>query len=273
MKTYHIRSDMEGVTGVVNDVQVDPSRPEYVLTRSIYMTELNALLEGLLEGGAERIVVYDEHWDGRNVDLSAIPSRVEVICGKPPYTNTWAGGLRTSDSGMILHGLHSRAGSGELLNHTYEPDIEEIRINDIIMGEIGVETAIAGELGVPLCLIVGDSAGINEALELVPGVATVITKISRGATAASCSGLAENCKLIRQEAIRVARNDVVSSPWKVKSPVELVIKLKDGVFKNSINELFSDYYEESLGVILQGDSVLEVWAIYWKMKLAAQQNT
>ena len=138
MPKYMIRCDMEGVTGVVSYAQAEPGGTEYDFGLRMFLADLGAAVEGLLSGGAEEVVIYDEHYYGRNVDLGMLPSRATVICGKPPYRPGWAGGLDDSFAGLVLLGFHSRRGTpGGLLNHTYEPDIRNLRLNGAIVGEIG----------------------------------------------------------------------------------------------------------------------------------------
>ena len=64
-RKYMIRCDMEGVSGVVSYLQVEPGQPDYAFGRSMFHSDLMACLEGLLAGGAGEIVIYDEHYFGR----------------------------------------------------------------------------------------------------------------------------------------------------------------------------------------------------------------
>ncbi|MCK5801201.1 MAG: M55 family metallopeptidase [Lentisphaeria bacterium] len=160
-KRIMVRCDIEGVSGVVSYEQAEPGRPEYAVGHRLFMADLLALIEGLSEGGTEEIVIYDEHYYGRNVDLTAIPEHVSVICGKPPYREDWAGGLDESFDGVVLLGFHSKFGTPDgLLHHSYELDIRDLRLNGVSVGEIGMEAAIAGDVGVPVLLVTGDSAGV-----------------------------------------------------------------------------------------------------------------
>src|SRR5271170_6536356 len=219
-RSFHIRCDMEGVSGVVSMAQVTPHSPEYAQARAWFMEELLALIDGLTKGGATNVSVYAEHWFGRNVDLARIPRCVRVLCGKPPYRAEWAGGLDSSHAGLILHGLHSMEGTGHVLCHTYEPDFRSISIDGISVGEIGVEAAVAGDWGVPLALVIADSAGAAEAQALVPGVATVVTKISRSLTGAECYPLADVVTAIRDAGARLAEGPIAAKPFRPGSPVE-----------------------------------------------------
>ena len=273
MKTgkFHIRCDMEGVTGVVSLRQVTPGSPEYAEARAWFMAELLALLDGLKAGGATNVSVYDEHWFGRNIDLAQLPPGVCAVCGKPPYTPKWRGDVEGS-AGMILHGLHSMEGAGHTLSHTYEPEIARIMINGTQVGEIGVETAIAGDCGVPLVLVIADSAGADEARQLVPAVSTVVTKISRGPSGAECFALASNLETIRTAARRVAQERIVGPPWVVPAPVEMLLTFKPGRYRDVLHAGSPADFITSDTLRLAGDSVTDIWCRYWQQKLAVQRQ-
>lgn len=270
-RKIHIRCDMEGVSGIVNLDQVNPLAPEYAEGRSWFMAELLALIDGLKAGASTEISVYDEHWFGRNIDLPRVPPGIRVISGKPPYRANWAGGLDASHAGMILHGLHSMAGTGRLLCHTYEPDLSAIKINNILVGEIGVETAIAGDYGVPLALVIADSAGADEAARLVPGVVTVVTKISQAETGAECLALVDNLEAIRAAALRVARDGVTTRPWRVESPIEMLFSFHDGLYLTRLREMHGREFVSDDTLKLVGPTVTSVWSEYWQRKLRVQE--
>lgn len=260
---------MEGVAGIVSMPQVTPGAPEYAQGREWFMRELLALIEGLLEGGAGDVSVYDEHWFGRNIDIARLPKGVRAFCGKPPYTANWAGGLGTEHSGLILHGLHSMEGTGQLLAHTYEPDFQRIYLNGKLVGEIGVETAIAGDFGVPLVLVVADSAGVREAAELVPNVNTVVTKISRGPTGGECYALEDVLSKIRCAAIKTARSLPQTEPWSL-GKTELTCVFKAGAYLDELQRQAGDFMIRMDTIHIVADTVTAAWAQYWKLKLAVQ---
>lgn len=271
-RRFHIRSDMEGVSGVVAITQVTPGSPDYAETRLWYMAELLALIEGLQAGGSAEVTVYDEHWFGRNVDVARIPRGVRVICGKPPYLDTWAGGLDASDAGLILHGLHSMQGTGHTLCHTYEPDFSAIHLNGKLVGEIGLETAVAGDFGVPLVLVIADSAGVAEARKLAPGVIGVATKISRGCTGAECLGLADTTAAIREAAARVAEKPPRVKPFRLAGPVQLDCSFQAGAFLEALRRRAEQHFVSADTLRLVGPTATAVWARYWQLKLATQAD-
>ena len=148
-----IRSDIEGVTGVTTYEQAEKSS----FGRDMLMNDLNACIEGLLSRGPQEIVIYDEHTDGRNIDLSRVNPRVKVICGKPAYRPDW-GGIDSSYDALLMVGFHAKSGvPGALLPHSYSRKNLDIRLNGLSVGEIGMEAAVAGDFGVPLVMVTGDS--------------------------------------------------------------------------------------------------------------------
>lgn len=269
-RKFHIRTDMEGVSGVVNLHQVTPGSDEYQLAREWYMSELLALVEGLLEGGATDVSIYDEHWFGRNVDVARLPAGVRVLAGKPPYRADWAGGLDGTHAGMILHGLHSMAGTGHVLCHTYEPDFAAIRLNGRRVGEIGVESAIAGDCGVPLVLICADDAGVAEAQKLAPGLAAVVTKISRSVTGADCRALVDVVRDAKQMAREVASTLPVVQPLVVPGPVTMECDFVAGPYLDLLREREAKSFVGRDTLRLTAPTVTAAWANYWQIKLAVQ---
>jgi D-amino peptidase len=91
MKKYMVRCDIEGFP----EWSAMSSRTRQTrvwVWPEMFMSDLLALIEGLNQGGADEIIVYDEHYYGRNIDMDALPENVTAICGKPPYKADWAGG-------------------------------------------------------------------------------------------------------------------------------------------------------------------------------------
>ena len=265
-KKYMIRSDIEGVTGVVSYEQAAPGGSEFAFGKRMFMSDLMALIEGLNQGGVDEIVIYDEHFDGRNIDIDMLPQNVTAICGKPPYKADWAGGLDETFSGLILLGFHSKQNTGELLHHSYEPDIKDLVLNGISVGEIGIETAIAGDWGVPLQLITADSAGVKEAKDLVPNVASVSVKQSLCANGGVCLSAQLTAKMIQEAATEIVKNPPASEPWKIANP-ELKVVFNSGSYRDKFGELFNCDGE----ILICEDTVTGCWAEYWKMKLKAQE--
>jgi len=266
MKKYMIRCDIEGVTGVVSYEQAEPGKSEFAFGEAMFMNDLMAMISGLNDGGADEIYIYDEHFYGRNVNLSKLPANVKVYCGKPPYLKNWAGGLDESFAALLLLGFHSKRGTeNALLNHSYEPDIKDIRINGISVGEIGMEAAIAGDFNVPLAVITADSEGCREAKELIDGVNGVSVKESLSEFGALCLPAKVTYDMIYNAGKELAENGTKAKPYTV-GKTKLEVTLKDGDFKAAYERLYKDEIKNGVAVI-EADTAAAAWAVYWERKL------
>ncbi|MGE4490760.1 MAG: M55 family metallopeptidase [Kiritimatiellales bacterium] len=254
-----IRSDVEGVTGVTTYAEAEKSE----FGRAMLMNDLMACIDGLLAGGATEIVVYDEHTDGRNVDMAALPKEVSVIRGKPHYTPDW-GGLDSSFDAMVIVGLHAKSGTpGAVLPHSYSRKNLDIRLNGRSFGEIGVEAAVAGDFDVPFWFITGDSAGMAEAESDIPGVRTVSVKKSFGANEAQCFSAAKTAEMIRIAAKDVLNNPPNVKPFKIEGPVRLEIDLAVSDYTEKLKTLYGSCFAASGDTfILDGKTVTDVWSRY-----------
>ena len=271
MKTrrYMVRCDIEGVTGVVSYEQAEPGKPEYAFGQRMLMSDLLALLGGLVEGGADEVVIYDEHFYGRNIDLDRLPASASVICGKPPYRPDWAGGLDATFAGAILMGYHAKAGTpGALLPHTYELETEDIRLNGVSVGEIGVEAAIAGDFGVPALLVSGDSACVREAESLLPGIAAVTVKTALSATGALCYPAAVTAARIREAAAAAVRAPPPVKPYRIGPRADLAVRLRDGACLGEVRRSHMGALVDAHTLRLEGPTATDVWARYLAIKNA-----
>ncbi len=273
VKKYMIRCDMEGASGVVSYEQAEPGGAKYTFGRAMFMSDLVALLEGLHNSGVEEIVIYDEHYYGRSIDLDRLPRYASAICGKPPFRSDWAGGLDQSFTGVILLGFHSKAGTPEgLLPHSYELETKDLRLNGVSVGEIGIEAAIAGDFGVSVLMVTGDSAGVAEAEALLPGVRCVVVKEALGGGEGRCYPVEVTAERIRSAADDIVRDTPKVAPYRVGPTVMLEIELDGGPYLEAVRTKFSDRMSDEHTLVLKGGNALGVWAEYWQMKLQAQET-
>jgi D-amino peptidase len=253
-----IRSDIEGVTGVTTYAQAEDSD----FARAMLANDLGACIDGILSTGEHEIVIYDEHTDGRNVDLSLLPESVSVICGKPLYQPHW-GGLDTSFDAMMMIGFHARSGvRGALLPHSYSLSNLDIRINGQSVGEIGMEAAVAGDFSVPLWLVTGDSAGMAEAKALIPGVVTVEVKEAMGEFCAHCFSPRKTAKMIRDAAAALINTPPPVKPWKINGPVQLQVERAAADSTTMLKKRYPALFSVGNTLCLSGESVTEVWSRY-----------
>ena len=107
MKIY-ISSDIEGVAGVITPQQGQPGNGEYERARRLMTEEVNAAIEGALEGGATEILVNDAHGPMTNLLPELLHPAAELIQGKPKPLNMFCG-LDAGHAAVFCLGYHARA--------------------------------------------------------------------------------------------------------------------------------------------------------------------
>ena len=261
----YVRVDMEGVTGVVSYEQTNPAGREFSFGTRMLMSDLNALISGVFSHGNHRVVIYDMHFYGRNIDLAAIDPRVEVICGKPYLEDRFFLEGNGFDC-LFLLGFHSRAENLiGLLHHSYEEYTKSILVNGKSVGEIGVEAGIAGELKMPLAMVTGDSEGLRETRELLGSdIPSVEVKKSLGETGGLCYPAAETAKRIK-EAVPAALERIIRkrpAPFTFPASIKLEISLRKGKVLSKLKKKFPKYFVSSDRILFKGNSLAAAWHDY-----------
>lgn len=220
MKRVFISADLEGISGIVHGEHTMRNGREHDYARRLMTAEVNAAIEGALEAGAEEVVVNDSHGSMRNIIPDLLHKKALLITGSPKALSMMEGIQDGPYTCAMFVGYHSRMNQPGVLSHTYSGAVvRDIRLNGQLMGETGINAALAGSFGVPLNLVTGDDQVCNEAIQLIPGIVTAEVKQAKGRYAARCLHPEAACNLIRVKA-REAVNAVVS-PLVLSEPVTL----------------------------------------------------
>lgn len=204
MKVF-ISFDMEGVAGIVDWEQCVGFGPAYEIGQRLTLEEVNAAIDGALEGGATEIVVNDSHWTMQNLPPDALRGEASYISGrhKPDYMMQ---GLDDSFDAVFFVGYHgSISGDSSVLSHTYNPaTIGEVRLGGEPTGEAGINALVAMRYGVPIALITGDAHTAEQAGHFMPDAERVVVKDSITRFAAHNIHPEAARRLIREGAARAA---------------------------------------------------------------------
>jgi len=222
MKIF-IMVDMEGISGVVDfNEQATPGALGYERAREYLMSDANAAIEGAIEVGADEIVVFDMPYHGLNILLDKINPKVKLIMGKPAKIYPLLK-LDESYKGMMMIGYHAMAGAKRgMLTHSYDFSMKNLYLNDVLVGEIGMEAAIAGTYGVPLIMVSGDSRAMEEAKELPTGFEKAVVKYAINEHSALCLPLLVTRKIIKEKAkvaverIKDFKPYLVTPPYRIR---------------------------------------------------------
>lgn len=175
MKTYVV-CDLEGVAGVVDFKKQCLEEGAYFQQAIRLATkELNALVEGVLDGGATEVYAWPGHggFPG-GIDFELLHPECNLIMhagdGGPV-------GIDETFDAMFLHGFHGMAGAEKgVLAHSFMPFIRNIWLNDLKIGEIALNMLTFSDYNIPTVFISGDGAAIKEATNLVPDIEQAVVK-------------------------------------------------------------------------------------------------
>lgn len=201
MKLY-IVADMEGASGICTHEQVRSASPDYGESRRKMAADVNAAIDEAFRAGAQEVVVCDTHAGGGRLRIEEMDSRGIY---ETPHLFKLMPSLDASFDGIMLIGAHSRAGTlNGFLDHTVSSaSWFEYRLNDQIIGEVGIAAAYAGHFGVPVVVVSGDMAVKKEAETLLGDVECAVVKWGICRNKARCLPPAKAHELIR-EAVKKA---------------------------------------------------------------------
>jgi D-amino peptidase len=226
MKVF-LSSDMEGTAGVVEWEQCVGDGPAAAAGRRLLLDEVNAAIEGAIDGGASEIVVNDSHATMRNLPPDAIAGQASYISGshKPLYMMQ---GLDASFDAVLFVSYHGSVGASAGLSHTYNPRaVAEARINGTVTGEAGINALVAAHHGVPVVLVTGDRCACEETAALIPGVHAAVVKEHVSRLAAHSLHPSRARELIRETAQKALSGASTAKPPPFTTPVRLDVSVRN----------------------------------------------
>jgi D-amino peptidase len=222
LKIY-VNTDLEGISGVFNFTQTrEKGSPENLQACEYFMGDLEAVIQGLRDGGATEVVVLDGHGNQAVVPHLMTPGAT-YITGRP---RSGAGNLTLLDSSfaaMVMIGFHAMNGTPDgVLCHTQSSKTENrYWYNDVESGELVQNAVIADYYGVPLVMVTGDDATCREAHRFFGDrIVTVSTKRGLAREAAQLYPFGETRKALYEGAKRAVSVISECKPYTLKFPVK-----------------------------------------------------
>ena len=180
MKIF-VMTDLEGPSGVVGRPRGDGALGHQILNYDVagemLTEEVNACAEGLENAGVDEVVAIDGHGGGNAFKLGKLRKNVfPGSLGGVMYPRTF--GMSPEFDGAIQIGAHAMTGRNGFLNHTFSSGaLNDMYLNDNLIGEVGIEILLAAYFGVPTILVSGDVCACKEALDFLGfEVPVVVTK-------------------------------------------------------------------------------------------------
>ncbi len=250
-KKVFISIDMEGISTIVDWVEVDRNSSEYAFARKIMAQDLNAAIEGALDAGAKEIIVSDAHGGMRNLRPEEVHEAAYLIRGSPKPNSMMEGIAEGGYDAAMYVGYHSMKGTPNgVCAHTISGStVQRIHINGRETGEFGLNSALAGYYGVPSVFLAGDYAATKEAQAFVPGITTAAVKWASGRYAAKCLHPKAAAKLIKSGA-KEALSKAYPTARVVDAPVEVKLEFTNAVMADVVSLMPS--LERVDGVTMRG---------------------
>lgn len=175
-RRVYISVDMEGISGISGSDQLAAGQSEYGRSRKLMAEDANAAIRGAFAGGATEVLVNDSHGSQRNLLPEDLDPRARLISHSFKRHGMMEGLDGTFDA-IVFVGYHAKAQAPRgLFAHTGSGVVRDLRINGRSVGEGGMNAALAAWHGVPVIVVTGDDAAIEEITGVVPGVSGVVVK-------------------------------------------------------------------------------------------------
>jgi D-amino peptidase len=226
LKIY-ISADMEGLAGAVTSEQLGPDGFEYDFFREIMTGEVNAAIEAAREAGATEILVSDSHGNGQNLLLDKLPQDIQVVRSWPRPLGMMEG-IDESFDGAIFIGYHASTTNPQGVRaHTLSSaNLTALRLNGIAMPEAGLNAAIAGHFGVPVIMISGDDAIVEEAESILGTIEGAVVKKTLSFHSTKTLAPEAARELIRQKVTTAMQRLDDFAPYQLEAPIELEVSFK-----------------------------------------------
>jgi len=253
-----ISCDMEGVAGIVDWQQVTAG-PEFALGRRLMLEEVNAAIDGAVEGGATSVVVSDAHGEKQNFPPDELHAEAEYCSGRlKPLT--MMEGLDSSCDAIFLVGYHGAAGGpASVLSHTYNPAaVQTVTLNGVLVGEGGVNALVALHYGVRIALISGDQHAISQTKPIAPDAEMIVVKHSLSRLAAVNMHPAAARRLIRAGALRALQRLAQIGLPSVNPPYNLHVHLRNADLAEVATHIRGVERTDTLEVMIEGKDPLAI---------------
>jgi D-amino peptidase len=223
-----ISADMEGVVGTVTGDQLGPAGFEYQRYREFMTREVLAAIRGARAAGAGEIVVADAHGNGENLLIELMPAGVTVVRSWPRPLGMMQG-IDSTFAAALFIGYHAGTTNprGVRAHTLSSATLADVQLNGRSVPEGGINAALAGHYGVPVVMISGDDAAVEEVTGAVGPMESAVVKWNLGFHSARTVTPDSSYRLIEAAAARGVRRSRELRPFVIPGPVTLDLRFKN----------------------------------------------
>jgi len=265
MKVY-VSADMEGVCGVTHSAQCRPGHPDYERFRRLLTQEVNAAVEGAIDGGASDVLVNDSHFAMTNIVIEELHPQASLISGSNKLVAQMEG-LDESFGAVFFVGYHQGDGEGDgVINHTLmSATIRRVGVNDVVVDEALINAAVAGELGVPVALLTGDDRVCANFSDKLANVQVACVKRAIDRLSAENLPVHEAHRLIREQAAiatQRARAGAIQ-PTETRTPVRFDIEFRSSSAAQLCTLFPTVERTGPCTITFERPTMLEAYKLFW----------
>jgi D-amino peptidase len=165
-------ADLEGAFGIWRMRQCRTGTAEWQYGRECLTADVNAVVRGAFDGGADHVTVTDTHDTGYNCLRDRLDPRAHYVGGHH-IRPTFFGDLTGVD--LVLYvAIHAASGTPDaFFPHTHYGVFSRFSINDRPICEMDLYGGVLGELGIPVGFVSGEAIAVEQALQALPWARTV----------------------------------------------------------------------------------------------------
>lgn len=216
---YH---DMEGLTGQSDPNTFRFSHPErYAVGRRYLTGDVNAVVAGLFDGGADEVHVVDGHGSGNpepDLLVDQLDERAELVTRAEAfdaYVDLTEPGVYDA---VAVVGMHAKTGSGGFASHTYTLGIDFV-LNGMSVTETELVGYSWGRVGVPVVFASGDDRLAADLASPMPWLEMVTVKTATSASSADPRPVDEARGDLREGARRAVEGYREASAMRLEAPI------------------------------------------------------
>lgn len=270
----YVSVDIEGISGVVHSDMMSAAGREYDRGRRLMTNDANAAVEGLVQAGADYILVCDGHGPMRNLLIEEMHPAAHLLTGSgdaKDYCQLEGADSRTFDAAVFV-GYHAMARTAKAIHpHTIAgAAVSELRVNGKPHGETGLNAAILGSLGIPVVMVTGDTTTVAEARHFLgDGIETVAVKEASGRNAAICRPPSATLPEITEAAKRAIENRAAVPPYNPDRPLLLEVDFLNMMQCDRASRIAGVERSGPLTIQIAGDDPWEQYRVLWAALRAA----
>ena len=259
-------ADMEGISGVTLWEQVTPGQSEWQRLRRLMTEDVNAVVDGLMSAGADEVVVVDAHWKSNNILIEQLDERAVLQSGTPAPLSMLEGIQEDVDAAVFI-GAHARVGTAQaILDHTWSSNVvSDVWLNDMPIGEFGLNALLSGEFDVPVLMVSGDQAVAKEAKDWIPDIYTAVVKQAKGRYAAACLSPKQSHTLLRETAASALTQWKKSHkplPIKTTFPVKIQLSLRHTAMADRVQFFPGVTRLDGRMVSFEAETMLDIYRLF-----------